>query len=76
MLLANDVQLERFGGEVPCVHVSGLTGQGLDSLVETINALAEMQDIRAEQKDVMQGYVLESKMQKGLGYVPPHHIVI
>lgn len=69
MLLAANVLLERFGGDVPCVHVSGLNGEGLDQLVETINAVAEMQDVRAEQKDVVQGYVLESKMQKGLGYV-------
>ncbi|CAL1704982.1 unnamed protein product [Somion occarium] len=69
MLLAANVLLERFGGDVPCVHVSGLNGEGLDQLVETINAVAEMQDVRAEQKDVVQGYVLESKMQKGLGPV-------
>ena len=49
--------------------VSGLTGQGLDQLVETISALAEMQDLRAEREGPLHGYVLESNVSKGLGYV-------
>jgi translation initiation factor IF-2 len=67
-LLAEGVQLETFGGDIPAVCVSGLTGQGLPELVETISAVAEMQDLRAEQKGPIQGYVLESKIDKGLGY--------
>lgn len=61
------MQLETFSGDVPSVPVSGLTGQGLDQLVETISALAEMQDLRAERDGKMQGFVLESRIQKGLG---------
>ncbi|EPT06081.1 hypothetical protein FOMPIDRAFT_1110050 [Fomitopsis schrenkii] len=68
-LLAEGVQLETFGGDIPSVHVSGLTGQGLDQLVETISALAEMQDLRAERDGPVHGYILESKVQKGLGPV-------
>lgn len=52
---------------MPCVRVSGLTGQGLDQLVETLSVLSEMQDLRAEKDGAVQGYVLESKVQKGLG---------
>ncbi|GJE95177.1 translation initiation factor IF-2 [Phanerochaete sordida] len=66
-LLAEGVQLETFGGDVPVVHVSGLTGQGLPTLVETISLVAEMQDLRAEQKGPIHGYVLESRVDKGLG---------
>ncbi|PIL24155.1 hypothetical protein GSI_13908 [Ganoderma sinense ZZ0214-1] len=66
-LLAEGVQLETFGGDIPSVPVSGLTGEGLGNLVETISALAEMQDLRAEREGMIQGYVLESKVTKGLG---------
>lgn len=68
-LLVEGIHLESIGGEVPSVEVSGLTGQGLDHLVETISAVAEMQDLRAEHDLNAHGYVLESKVQKGLGYV-------
>lgn len=68
-LLAEGIQLEAFGGEVPSVPVSGLTGHGLDQLVETISVMAEMQDLRAEREGKVQGYVLESNVHKGLGCV-------
>ena len=67
-LLVEGVQLEDVGGDIPSVKVSGLTGHGLDQLVETISAVAEMQDLRAEHDLHAHGYVLESKVQKGLGY--------
>lgn len=68
-LMAEGIQLEVFGGDVPAVHVSGLTGKGLPDLVETLSAIAEMQDLRAEQDGRVHGFVLESKVQKGLGCV-------
>ncbi|KAJ4001485.1 hypothetical protein F5050DRAFT_1560782 [Lentinula boryana] len=68
-LLAEGLQLEQYGGDIPAVNVSGKTGEGLPSLVETLSAIAEMQDLRAEQEGPVHGYVLESNMHKGLGPV-------
>jgi translation initiation factor IF-2 len=69
MLLAEGIQLEEFGGEVPAVEVSGLTGQGLDNLMETVSLVSELMDIRAEPKGTAVGHVLESKNVKGFGSV-------
>ncbi|KAH9079440.1 translation initiation factor IF-2 [Lactarius deliciosus] len=68
-LLAEGIQLEAMGGDVPSVEISGLTGKGLDQLVETITAVAEMQDLRADSKGQAYGRIIESKLQKGLGNV-------
>ncbi|KAJ2916853.1 hypothetical protein MD484_g3545, partial [Candolleomyces efflorescens] len=68
-LMAEGIQLESYGGDIPAVYVSGLTGQGLPDLVETLAALAEMQDLRAEQSGFAFGEILESKVQRGLGFV-------
>ncbi|KAA1474856.1 initiation factor 2 [Dentipellis sp. KUC8613] len=68
-LLVEGVHLEAIGGDIPSVEVSGLTGQGLDRLVETISAVAEMQDLHAERDGNVHGHVLESKIQKGFGPV-------
>lgn len=68
------IQLETFGGDVPCVAVSGLTGDGLPDLVETLSTMAEMQDLRAEHDGRVHGYILESKFQKGLGLVLYVHL--
>ena len=67
-LLAAGLHLETLGGEIPSVEVSGLTGQGLDQLVDTISAVAEMSELRAEMNGTVFGYVLDSKVVKGLGY--------
>ncbi|KAJ3811014.1 hypothetical protein F5876DRAFT_40570 [Lentinula aff. lateritia] len=68
-LLAEGLQLEQYGGDVPAVAVSGKTGEGLPSLIETLSAIAEMQDLRAENEGPVHGYVLESNMHKGMGSV-------
>lgn len=67
--MAEGIQLESYGGDTPGVEVSGLTGQGLDNLVETLSVMAEMQDLRAEREGQVHGYVIESKVVKGLGWV-------
>lgn len=61
------MELEAFGGEIPSVEVSGLTGLGLADLVETISASAEIMELKAEREGKAQGYIIESKVQKGLG---------
>ncbi|KAN0065564.1 translation initiation factor IF-2 [Thecaphora frezii] len=68
-LLAAGVELEELGGEVPCVEVSGKTGAGLDDLEETLAVVAELADLRAERQGRMEGYVIESKVEKGRGNV-------
>ncbi|EPQ58384.1 initiation factor 2, partial [Gloeophyllum trabeum ATCC 11539] len=68
-LAAEGLQLETVGGDIPVVQVSGLTGKGLPDLVETISTVAELQDLRAEVDGKVHGYILESKIHKGLGPV-------
>lgn len=70
--MVEGVQLEDFGGDAPSIEVSGLTGQGLPDLVETLSAVAEMQDLRAEQDGPVFGHILESNFNKGLGYASIH----
>ena len=66
-LLSAGVELEEFGGEVPCVEVSGKTGDGLDLLEETLATLAELAELRAEKDGPAEGYVIESRVEKGRG---------
>lgn len=41
----------------------------MDDLIETISLVAETQELRAERDGDIHGYVLESKIRKGLGWV-------
>ena len=66
-LMTEGIQVEDFGGDIPSINVSGLTGEGLPELLETLSVVSEMQDLRAEQSGSVYGHVLESNVQKGLG---------
>src|SRR5258708_28862369 len=66
-LLAEGVELEELGGDVPCVEVSGLSGMGLDKLVETLATLAEIKELRGRVEGLAEGRVLESRVDKGRG---------
>ncbi len=59
--------MEEFGGDVQAIQVSALKGTGLDSLEEAIAALAEISDLRADPGASVEGVVIETKMDKGLG---------
>jgi translation initiation factor IF-2 len=54
---------------VPAVAVSGLTGKGLDDLMETVSTLAEVAELRAEAEGRSEGVVLESQVLQGRGCV-------
>jgi translation initiation factor IF-2 len=62
------IEVEGLGGEVPCVEVSAVSGKGLAELAETILAVAEVRDLRAEEEGVrFEGRVIESDVERGHG---------
>jgi len=64
---AEGILLEEDGGDIPSVKVSGLAKMGLASLVETLSTIAEVRDLRGRQDGQVQGYVLESRVDRGRG---------
>jgi translation initiation factor IF-2 len=68
-LLGHDVVLEEFGGNVPCVAVSGLTGKGLGELEEIVLLQADVLDLKANPNRRAEGTVVEARLDKGRGPV-------
>ncbi len=60
---------EEWGGETQYVHVSALTGEGIDNLLESIQLQAEIMDLRENPKATAEGVVIESKIEVGRGPV-------
>ncbi len=60
---------EEWGGETQYVHVSALTGEGVDHLLESIGLQAEIMDLRENAKGPAEGVVIESKIELGRGPV-------
>ena len=75
-LLKHNVYLEEFGGDVQSVEISALKGEGLESLEEAIHAQAELCDLRGDSQGQVEGTVIESKLDKGLGYVESNAYII
>ena len=58
---------EDWGGDIICCPVSGVTGQGVDSLLENILVQAEVLELQANPDRRANGFVIESELQQGLG---------
>jgi translation initiation factor IF-2 len=68
-LLSQEVVIEEFGGNVPCVPVSALKGTGLGDLEEIVLLQADVLDLKANPKRRADGTVVEAKLDKGRGPV-------
>ena len=58
-----------WGGDVPMVEVSAKTGQGIDTLLETVLLVADLEDLRADEDVLAEGLVIEARMETGRGPV-------
>ncbi|MBR2952366.1 MAG: translation initiation factor IF-2 [Clostridia bacterium] len=60
---------EEWGGDVICVPVSALTGKGIDELLENVQMIAELKELRANPNRRAKGIVIEARLDRGRGPV-------
>jgi translation initiation factor IF-2 len=63
------LQPSEWGGEVEFVDVSAKTHQGLDTLLETIQVVTDLEELKANAGAEASGAVIESKLDPGRGPV-------
>jgi len=68
-LAQHDLLPEDWGGDVICVPLSAKTGKGVEELLEMIVLQSQMMELVADPDSPATGFVLESKLEKGLGPV-------
>ncbi len=68
-MAAHNITPEEWGGNIPFVDISAKSGKGIDLLLETILAIAEVQELKANPNRYAIGTVIESKMDKNVGGV-------
>lgn len=68
-LSALEVIPEEWGGDDVFVEVSAATGQGIDSLLESILLVSEIQELKARKDGPATGTVVEASIEKGRGAV-------
>ena len=58
---------ESWGGNIPFINISAKTGEGVDKLLETILAISEVSELKANPNRYAVGSVIESKIDKKVG---------
>jgi translation initiation factor IF-2 len=66
-LAENEVMVEGWGGQVPVVETSATEREGLDDLLEMINLVAEMKELKVMDTDFGLGIILDSWKDKSRG---------
>ncbi len=64
-----DLIPEEWGGDVICVPVSALKGEGIDDLLESVLLVADMKELKANPNRRAKGIVIEAKLDRGRGPV-------
>lgn len=60
---------ESWGGDTIFVNISAHTGQGIDELLDNINLLSEVLDLKANPHRYAMGSVIEARLDKSKGPV-------
>ena len=68
-LLQHEIIVEKMSGDVLDVEVSAISGQGLDSLLESISLQSELLDLKANPNRAASGAVIEASLDVGRGAV-------
>jgi translation initiation factor IF-2 len=66
-LQAEDLAPEDWGGSTIVCPVSAVTGEGIDHLLEMIALQAEVLELKASLKRRAKGFVIEARMEHGMG---------
>ncbi len=66
-LAENDILVEDWGGDVPCIPVSAKQKQGIEDLLEMILLVAEVQELKANPDTKAKGTIVEARLDKSKG---------
>lgn len=68
-LTEQNVITEELGGDVPSVEISATRGDGLDDLLETLDLMAQIKELRASPRPMASGVVVDARLDRGRGPV-------
>ena len=66
-LTQHEILPEEWGGDVPCMPISALTGEGIRELLEMVMLVADMKELKANPDRAAKGTVIEARLDKGRG---------
>lgn len=68
-MASHDLTPEEWGGNVIYTKISALTGEGIDELLDNIQLISEMEELKANPNRYASGTVIESRLDKNVGSI-------
>ena len=68
-LSEHNLLVEAWGGDTIAVPLSGITGEGVSDLLENLQLVAELGELKANPKRIAKGVVVEARLEKSRGPV-------
>lgn len=66
-LTEHEIVPEEWGGDTPCIPISAKKRQGIEDLLEMVNLIADMKELKANPDRAAKGTVIEARLDKGRG---------
>jgi len=66
-LMEHDLTPVDFGGDLECIQVSALKGDGMEDLLELLSLQAEVLELKANPKANARAFVIEAEIKEGRG---------
>jgi translation initiation factor IF-2 len=68
-LVEHGIAVQGFGGDIDAIEISAKTGQGIDTLLENLVVMAELNDYKADPEAPLLAAVIESSLDQRRGTV-------
>src|SRR3989344_5010232 len=66
-LAEHEIYVEGYGGDIPWVPISALTGQGIPDLLEILALMAELQNLTSDPSKKAEGLIIEAHVDQKRG---------
>jgi len=66
-LAENEVYVEGYGGDIPVIPISALTGKGITDLLDMVLLVTDMLDLKADSAAMAEGSIIEAKLDSKKG---------
>ncbi len=68
-LSEHNLLVEAWGGDTIAIPISGITGEGISDLLENLQIVAELSELKANPHRIAKGVVVEARLEKSRGPV-------
>ena len=66
-LIENQIYVEGYGGTIPAVEISAVTGANINGLLDLILVASEVEGLKADTSSMAEGFVIEAHKDKNKG---------